>query len=205
MRAVLLALLTGTLSLFRSRHVLQLEIVALRHQLAVYQSSGRRPRRLRPADRLLWAWLARRWSGWRDALVLVQPDTVIAWQRRRFRDHWTRLTRAGKRGRPAVAKQLRDLIRKISAANPAWGSERITAELAKLGIDVAKSTVEKYRIRAGKPPSPTWRAFLANHVSDLISIDFFTVPTVHFEVLFVLAHDRRRVLHWNVTAHPTAA
>jgi hypothetical protein len=208
MRAVLRALLTGTLSLFRSRHALQLEIVALRHQLAVYQSSGRRPRRLRPADRLLWAWLARHWSGWREALVLVQPATVIAWQRRRFRDHWTRLTRAGKHGRPAVPRQLRCLIRKISAANPAWGSERIAGELRKLGVEVAKSTVEKYRVRRRTPPSPTWRAFLANHVIDLISVDFFTVATLRFEVLFVfivLAHDRRRVLHWNVTTHPTAA
>lgn len=99
------------------------------------------------------------------------------------------------------------LSRRISAASPAWGSERIAAELRKLGIEVAKSTVERYRLRSRRPPSPTWRAFLANHVSELISVDFFTVATVRFEVLFVfivLAQDRRRVLHWNVTRHPTA-
>ncbi len=112
------------------------------------------------------------------------------------------------RGRPAIAKELRQLIRTMSRANPSWGAQRIAAELAKLGIEVAKSTVEKYRIRVRRPPSPTWRAFLANHAPDSISLDFLTVATVRFEVLFVLvvlAHDRRRVLHFGVTAHPTAA
>lgn len=167
MRAVLVALLSGTVSLLRSRYALQLEIAALRHQLSVHQlsvhqSSGRRPGRLGPAERLLWSWLARRWPGWRDALVLVRPHTVIAWQRRRCRDHWTELTRAGRRrGRPAVAKELRSLSLEIPATNPEWGSERIAAELRKLGIEVAKSTVERYGLRARRPPSPTWRAFLA--------------------------------------------
>jgi len=99
------------------------------------------------------------------------------------------------------------LIRKISGANPGWGAPRIVGELHKLGIAVAKSTVDKYRARARKPPSPTWRAFLNNHVKDLVSIDFFTVPTAGFKVLFVLvilAHHRRRVIHFNVTEHPTA-
>ena len=137
----------------------------------------------------------------------MRPSTVISWQRRRFRDHWTRLSRQGKPGRPPVAKEVRDLIRKISAANPGWGSPRIVGELGKLGIEVAKSTVEKYMVRRRKPPSPPWRAFLANHVKDLVSIDFFIVPTVRFEILFVflvLAHNRRRVVHFNITAHPTA-
>ncbi len=92
-------------------------------------------------------------------------------------------------------------------ANPTWGSPKIVAELAKLGIEVAKSTVEKYRPLERKPPSPTWRTFLDQHVQDLASIDFFTVPTVAFRVLFVLvvlSHDRRRIVHFNVTEHPTA-
>jgi putative transposase len=206
MRAVLLAAASGMASLFRSRRALQIEVLALRHQLAVYQRAGRRPQ-LGPADRILWAWLSRAWSGWREALVFVQPRTVIAWQRKRFRDHWTRLSRHGKVGRPAVAKAIRDLIRKMSDANPTWGSPRIVGELRKLGIEVAKSTVEKYRVRRPKPPSPTWRTFLATHATDLISIDFFTVATVRFEILFVLvilAHDRRRVRHFNLTAYPTA-
>jgi transposase InsO family protein len=92
-------------------------------------------------------------------------------------------------------------------ANPTWGSPRIMGELRKLGIDVAKSTVEKYRPRPHKPPSPTWRAFLNNHVNDLVACDFFTVPTVTFKVLFVfmiMVHARRRILHFNITEHPTA-
>jgi putative transposase len=206
MQAVVKAVVTGLASIVRSRLALQIEILALRHQLAVYQRAGRRPR-LVPADRLLWAWLSRAWSGWREALVIVQPRTVIAWQRKRFRDYWTRLSRHGQRGCPPVAQEVRDLIRKMSAANPTWGSPRIMGELRKLGIEVAKSTVAKYRVRPSKPPSPTWRAFLANHAKDLASIDFFTVATVRFEILFVLiilAYDRRRVRHFNITAHPTA-
>jgi transposase InsO family protein len=161
---------------------------------------------LQLADRLLWAWLSRAWAGWRDVLVFVQPSTVIAWQRRRFREHWARLS-YGRPGRPEVAKSIKDLIRRMSSANPGWGSPRIVGELAKLGIRVAKSTVEKYMVRPPTPPSPTWRAFLDNHVKDLVSVDFFVVPTVTFRVLFVfvvLVHERRRIQHFNITEHPTA-
>jgi putative transposase len=205
MKAVLLALVASLRATFRSRASLQLEVLALRHQLAVYQ---RRPARARVmvADRLLWAWLSRMWTGWRNVLVFVQPRTVIAWQRRRFRDHWARLSRAGP-GRPTVAKEVRDLIGKMSVANPGWGSPRIVGELAKLGIRVAKATVEKYMVRPKGPPSTTWRAFLDNHVKDLVSVDFFVVPTVAFKVLFVffvIAHCRRRIVHFSVTEHPTA-
>jgi transposase InsO family protein len=132
---------------------------------------------------------------------------VIAWQHKRFRDHWTKLSKHGRPGRPPVSKEIRALIRKMSEANIGWGSPRIVGELRKLGIDIAKSTVEKYRVRSGKPPSPTWKAFLKNHVKDLVSIDFFVVPTVRFKVLFVLvilAHHRRTIVHFNVTEHPTA-
>jgi transposase InsO family protein len=206
MQAVVIAVLTSLASLVRSRLALQIEVLALRHQLAVYQRAGRHLR-LGPADRLLWAWLSRAWSGWRAALVIVQPRTVIVWQHKRFRDHWRRLSHQGKLGRPPVAKEIRGLICKMSATNPTWGSPRIMGELRKLGIEVAKSTVEKYRTCRCKPPSPTWRTFLANHAKDLVSIDFFTVATVRFEILFVLiilAHDRRRVRHFKITAHPTA-
>ena len=139
--------------------------------------------------------------------MFVRPATVTAWQRKRFRDHWSKLNQRGKPGRPSVAEEVKALIRRISSANPRWGSPRILGELRMLGIQVAKSTVEKYRVRHRKPPSPTWRSFLKNHVTELVSIDFLTVPTVGFKVLFVLlvlAHDRRRVIHFNVTANPTA-
>ncbi len=142
MTTIARALLAFFWSTFRSRISMQTEILALRHQLAVYQRHRYRPR-IRPADRILWAWLARFWSDWEDALVIVQPRTVIAWQRRRFRDHWRRLSRSGKPGRPAIAKEVRDLIRWLSKSNPLWGSPRIVGERHKLGIDVAKSSVEK--------------------------------------------------------------
>jgi putative transposase len=203
---VVSALLAFGVALFRSRRSMQLEILALRHQLAVYQRSIRRPR-IQPADRLLWAWLARLWSGWQDALTVVQPRTVVAWQQKQFRAHWRRLSQAGTSGRPTVAKELRELIRRISQANPTWGSPRMVGELQKLSIHVAKSTVEKYRVRHRKAPSPTWRTFLQNHMADVVALDFFTVPTVTFRVLFVLViltHERRRVVHFNVTEHPTA-
>jgi putative transposase len=203
---VLHALLAYSVALLRTRCAMQLEILALRHQLAVYQHSVARPR-LQPMDRLLWVWLARLWSGWRAALAFVQPRTVTAWQRQRFRDHWRHLSHNSKPGRPTIAKELRNLIQDISRANPTWGAPRIVGELRKLGIHVAKSTVEKYRVHPRKPPSPTWKAFLKNHVQALVSLDFFVAPTFTHKVLFVLvilAHERRRIVHVNVTEHPTA-
>jgi putative transposase len=138
---------------------------------------------------------------------LSQPRTVIAWQRRRFHEHWRRLSQRGTPGRPVLAKEVRDLIREMGQANLTWGSPRIVGELRKLGIEVAKSTVEKYRPRPKKPASPTWKIFLKDHVQELVALDFFVVPTVTFRILFVLvilAHDRRRIVHFNVTEHPTA-
>jgi putative transposase len=205
MMPIVRALVAIITTWFRSRLSLQLEIVALRHQLTVYQRSARRPR-IRLVDRILWSWMSRHWSRWREVLIFVRPATVTAWQRRRFRDHWSKLSQRSKPGRPRVPQEVITLIRKISSANARWGSPRIVGELRKLGIEVAKSTVEKYRVRHCNPPSPTWKAFLKNHLSELVSIDFFTVPTARFKVLFVLlvlAHDRRRVVHFNITENPT--
>ena len=207
MKTVLSALISAVKTTIRSRLSLQVEILALRHQLAVYQRTPRRPR-LKPADRLLWAWLAKRWAGWRVALVFVKPETVIAWQRKLFRDHLAGLSSTGKPGRFPIAKEVRDLIRWMSTANPRWGSPRILGEIRKLGFEITKSTVEKYMVRHRNPPSQTWRSFLENHTQDLVSVDFFVVPTVRFVVLYVfvvLAHDRRRVIHFNVTEQPTAS
>jgi putative transposase len=191
---------------FRSRVSMQIEIVALRHQVAVYKQTVSRPR-LRPSGRLLWAWLSRLWPGWQDALAFVQPRTVIAWQKKRFRDHWRRLSQQGQPGRPVITPEVRELIRDMWRSNPTWGSPRIVGELRTLGLNVAKSTVEKYRPTCHTPSSPHWRAFLHNHVKDIVACDFFTVPTVTFQVLFVfivLAHERRRIVHFHITEHPTA-
>jgi len=206
MPPVVSALLAFVAALFQSHASIHLENLALRHQLAVYQRTVHRPR-LCPSDRLFWAWLSRLRSGWQEVLAFVQPRTVIAWQQQRFRDHWRRLSEQGTPGRPAMTKEIRTLIQDMWQANPTWGSPRIVGELHKLGIDVAKSTVEKYRVRPQKPPSPTWKTFLKNHVQDLMALDFFIVPTVTHKMLFVLlilAHDRRQVVHFNVTEHPTA-
>jgi putative transposase len=162
MLSVVSALLAFIVTTFRPRRALQLEIVALRHQRAVYKQTVHRPR-LHPTDRLFWMWLSRLWPGWHDALMFVQPRTVLAWQQKRFRDHWRRLSHRGRLGRPAIAQDIRTLIRQMWPANPTWGSPRIMGELRKLDIDVAKSTVEKDRVRPQKPSSPTWKTFLHNH------------------------------------------
>jgi transposase InsO family protein len=148
----------------------------------------------------------RSWREWRQAVVVVQPETVIRWSRQCFRTYWARKSHQGA-GRPVIAPELRALIREISLANPLWGVPRIHSELRTLGITVSPTTVAKYRVRQRQPPSPTWRTFLRTHARDLVAVDFFTVPTATFQVLFVcvvLAHHRRRIVHLNVTANPTA-
>jgi putative transposase len=188
------------------RH-LALENLALRQQLAVYKKTLRRPK-LHPRDRLFWICLSRMWAEWRQALIIVTPDTVLRWHRRRFRDYWAKLSRRPQVGRPSMNAEIIALVRKMAAANPLWGAPRIHGELRKLGIEVAERTVSRLIPTRPTPRSQTWRTFLTNHVRDLVSIDFFTVPTARLRVLFVLvvlAHHRRRVLHFNLTAHPTAA
>jgi putative transposase len=206
MISTLLDLLRLCPFLFGGHRQLALENVALRQQLAVYKRTASRPK-LRRSERLFWVCLSRVWAGWRTALVIVAPDTVLRWHRRRFRLHWTNLSRRPTGGRPPISPEIRALVRRMAVANPLWGAPRIHGELLKLGIDVAERTVSRLIPKRRTPPSQTWRTFLTNHVRDLVSIDFFTVPTAHWRVLFtlvVLAQHRRRVLHFNVTEHPTA-
>jgi putative transposase len=206
MAAMITLILTGLLGAGRTQRALVLENLALRHQLAVLQRTVPRPR-LRASDRVFWVLLARLWSGWPAALAIVQPDTVIRWQRAGFRLFWTWKSRRHGPGRPAVAPEVRLLIHRMCEANPLWGAPRIHGELRKLGIEISQTTVSKYLPLRRTPPSQTWRTFLANHVGSLVSVDFFTISTVMFKVLFVfvvLAHERRRVLHVNVTDAPTA-
>jgi transposase InsO family protein len=206
MNSLLRAFLKTTSASFRARRDLALENLALRHQLAVLQRSTKRPRISR-MDRAFWVVLSRIWARWGEALVLVRPATVVAWHRKGFRLYWTWKSRK-RLGRPSIPSELRELIRKMSTANPLWGAPRIHGELLKLGIRVSQATVSKHMARRSpNPPSQTWRTFLQNHTRDLVSVDFFVVPTVSFRVLFVflvLSHERRQVGHFNVTAHPTA-
>jgi putative transposase len=192
--------------LFGGCRQLALENLALRRQLAVYKRTAPRPK-LRTTDRLFWVGLARVWAGWQQALVIVSPDTVVRWRRRRFRDYWTRLSGPSRGGRPPVSTEVAALVRTMATANPLWGAPRIHGELLKLGIAIAERTVSRLMPKRRLRPPQTWRTFLANHVRDLVSIDFLTVPTARLRVLFVLvilAHHRRRVVHFNVTEHPTA-
>jgi hypothetical protein len=142
----------------RSRAALQLEILALRHQLHVLQRSRPACVHLTPVDLLLWVWLSRIWTEWRSAIVIVRPDTVIAWHRRAFRRFWTWKSHH-RIGRPAVPSEIRALIRTMSQANPLWGAPRIHGELLKLGIEVSQASVSKYLVRPRRPPSQSWRTF----------------------------------------------
>ena len=191
---------------FASKSNLAAENLALRQQLAIMNQSVKRPK-LRVRDRVFWTWLMRLWPNWRSALLVVKPETVIRWHREGFRRYWHRKSQVRKLGRPAVEPEVRDLIQRMSQENPTWGAPRIQSELALLGHDLAESTVAKYMFRTAKPPSQTWRTFLDNHVGDLVGIDFFTVPTATFRVLYcfiILGHARRRLIHFNVTTNPTA-
>jgi transposase InsO family protein len=204
---ILISLIRTLCCGFRSRASLLAEILALRHQLAILKRSSKKRPRLGKSDRLLWVWLSRLWPDWRNSLLFVKPETVLTWHRKGFRLYWTWKSHRHRPGRPDTTQEIRDLIRKMCAANATWGAPRIHGELQKLGLDVSQATVAKYMIRRSKPPSQNWRTFLENHIKTMVSVDFFVVPTIRFRVLFVflvLAHDRRRVLHFNVTAHPTA-
>src|SRR5881409_1873956 len=192
-------------SAVRTRRELALENLAPPQQLAVWKARHPRPR-LTVMDRIFWVVLSRLWTGWRYSLQVVRPETVVGWHRQGFRRYWAWKSRR-RSGRPMIGTELRELIRRISRANPLWGAPRVHGELQKLGLTVSQATVSKYMVRHRRPPSQAWRTFLKNHAKDLIALDLFTVPTATFRVLFVLViltHSRRRLVHCNVTEHPTA-
>jgi transposase InsO family protein len=201
-KAILGALVAG----MRPRASLVLENLALRQQLAVLYRATPRPR-LCPLDRAFWAALSQAWSRWADTLVIVKPATVVAWHRRGFARFWAWKSRP--LGRPPLDTETVALIERMATENPLWSRRRIASELAKLGHKVDKDTVANYMPgsarRPGRPPSTTWRAFVRAHLAGTIAIDFLTVPTVTFNVLyvfFVLSLERRKLLHINVTGHP---
>jgi transposase InsO family protein len=190
---------------FRSRAVVELENLALRHQLHVLRRQ--RPGRLRlfTFDRLLWVVLYRLWPRCLEAMVLVKPATVIQWHRQGFRLFWRWRSRSG---RPSVEREISDLIRQLSSANPLWGAPRIHGELLKLGIEVSQATVAKYMMPRRGAPSPTWRSFLGSQAEGIAAIDMFVVASASFRLLYVmiiLGHARRELVRTAVTEHPTAA
>jgi transposase InsO family protein len=193
-------------SLLRSQSQLALENLALRQQVAMLRQSVKKPRPS-VADKLFWILFSRFVNNWRKMLFGLHPDTVVRWHRQGFRLYWRWKSRGQKPGRPAIDAALRKLIQEMQAANIGWGAPRIHGELLKLGIDISQATVSKYMVRQNKPPSQTWRTFLENHANCLAGIDFFTIPTATFRILYVfivLSHDRRQIAYFNVTEHPTA-
>jgi hypothetical protein len=185
---------------FCTRGNLLLENLALRQQLAVLKRRHARPH-MATLDKLFWVILRRLWPRWKKVLILVQPDTVVRWHRAGFALYWKWLSRYRNRaGRKCIGRELRELIFRMVAENPTWGAPRIHGELKMLGFNISERTVLRWMRKGARKPEPAmrWAAFLANHRETIAAMDFFTVPTLTFEVLycfFVIAHDRRRILH----------
>jgi hypothetical protein len=178
-----------------------LSILALRQQVAVLKRKRPRPT-LNSLDRFFWTTLRRFWSIWTDVLVIVKPETVVGWHRTGFRLYW-RWRSPPRGGRPKITEEIRALIRRPAAENPGWGAPKIHGELQKLGLVVAERTVARYlrRVQRRGDPGKRWLAFLQNHREVIVAFDFFTVPTVTFQLLycfFVIAHGRRKILHFNL-------
>src|SRR5271170_5467233 len=190
---------------FRGRVELELEVVALRHQLAVLRRQRPGRTELFSIDRLIWVWLYRVWPRLLNVLVVVKPATVIQWHRQGFRLYWRWQSKSG---RPSINREFRDLIWQMSKANPIWGAPRIHGELLKLGIEVSQATVAKYMVRRQGAPSLSWRSFLRNEANGIAAIDMFVALSASFRLLYVmviLAHGRRKIVRFDVTQHPTAA
>jgi putative transposase len=200
----------AVLRIFHARRSLMLENLALRQQLAVLKRMHPKPR-LAPFDKLFWVVARRFWSKWKDALLLVSPETVVRWHRAGFRLYWAMLCKVRRQvGGKRISKQIRELIFQMVVENPTWGAPRIHGELLMLGFNVSERTISRWMRRAPRNPEPAkrWLSFLHNHREAIAAMDFFTVPTVTFHLLycfFIISHDRRRILHFNVTRHPTSS
>src|SRR5712671_418752 len=204
-------LLLGTiLCLFRGRRSLLLENLVLRQQLVTLKRRRRKPR-LTILDKIFWVLARRFWSGWKQALIVVSPETVVRWHRSGFALYWRAISRARPvTGRRRLSREIRDLIFRMVVENPTWGAPRIHGELLMLGFEVSERTISHWMKRAPRDPEPArrWLTFLRNHREAIAAMDFFTVPTITFSALycfFVISHDRRRILHFNVTKHPTSS
>jgi transposase InsO family protein len=187
-----------------------METVALRQQLAVYKRKQPHPK-LHRFDRLFWVVVRQVWSNWSQALILVTADTVTSWHRAGYRLFWRWRSRPRRVGRPKVTEEVRHLIHRMKRENPSWGAPRIHGELILLGFDISEPTVSRYLRRLRRVPDKSkatqWTAFLNNHREAIAAFDFFTVPNLWFRTLycfFAIEHGRRRILHFNVTFHPTS-
>jgi transposase InsO family protein len=200
------ALLRSALAFFRSRNEQAIVELALRQQLATYAQTGSKPR-LTPLDRAFWVALFRLWPRWKASLVIVKPATVIRWHRKGFRLYWRAISKRGP-GRPSIREEVKMLIRRLAIENN-WRARKIHAELGKLGFTVSLATVSRYLPKQAPDhgKQQRWATFLRNHKDTIGAMDFFVVPTVRFRLLyvwFVIDHGRRRIIHFDVTANPTA-
>jgi putative transposase len=196
----------------KSKSELTIENLALRQQLATYHAKKAKPN-LTNFDRSFWIALKKSWSKWAYTLVLVKPETVIDWQKRRFKKHWNKISIKNKKpGRKRIKKEIRDLIYRMAGENR-WGAPRIYSELLMLGFkDLSESTVSRYLRRfklnhPDKEKQQSWMTFLQNHRDVISAMDFFIVPTINFNILFVffiIDHRRRTIRHFNVTNQPCA-
>jgi transposase InsO family protein len=196
----------GLIGLFRSRASLEIEILVLRHQLNILRRRSPKRPVLGRIDRLVFVGLYGLAPDVLSALAIVRPETVIRWHRAGFRLYWRWKSRP-RGGRPKVPRDVRQLIRDISIANPLWGAPRIHGELLKLGVEVGQTTVAKYMVRGRRPPSQGWKTFLRNHADGVASMDLFVVPTISFRLLYgflILHHARREILWIGTTAQPNA-
>ena len=207
----IIRLCLGTIArLFCARRSLLLENLVLRQQLAVYKRRHPRPRP-NLLDKLFWVVASQVWSDWKQFLIFVLPETVVQWHRAGFRLYWRVLSKVCRQcvGRRRISKEIRDLIFRMVAENPSWGAPRIHGELLLLGFDVSERTISRWMRKAPRDPEPAkrWLTFLRNHREAIAAMDFFTVPTLTFSALyclFIIRHDRRRIVHFNVTRHPTS-
>jgi len=196
------------ISLCKTNSELAVENIALRQQLAIYKEKHKRPV-INDVDRLFWVMLSQTWDRWKESLIFVQPETVIRWHRKGFKHYWKMKSRTGGTGRPGTDIEIRELIRKMAAENPTWGAPRIHGELLKLGFEISEKTVSRNmpKRKPDKDKIEKWKTFLRNHRSEIAAMDFFTIPTFTFQVLygfFIIEHGSRRILHCNVTLHPTS-
>ena len=209
---IVLRLLTDLIALtafaFRRRRATVAEILVLRRQIALYKERGIKPRRIDAVTRIFLALLSR-FFNWRDALVVVRPETMIRWHRAGWKLFWRLKSRPG---RPTIPRQIQALIRRMANENPAWGEQRIANEfLVKLGIRLSPRTVSKYLSRRppGRPRGDLrWSTFLRLHAQGIIACDFFVTVTATFRLLYVfvvIEHRSRRLIHCHVTAHPSSA
>ena len=189
---------------------LALENAALRQQLTIYERDQKHPR-LRTGDRVFWVLLRRLWSAWDRSLIIVQPETVIAWHRQGFKLPWRRRSNRGKIGRPQIPREHIVFIRRISRDHPEWGEDKIAEEFdAKFGFHHSASTIRRYMVRRTDGPrrTQTWHTFIQNHAKEVWACDFLTQYTAFLAVIYVfviMEVGSRRIVHVNVTANPTLA